>query len=186
MQALMPTKIFPSILIPNLAESSISFSLRQIFGHKTAVYKFQSLLIEGCRGGFIGGRIHFKIDTAYPEGRLDKHDELLPSKQFIHGGPFPKWEFIGTPLFQNSLMSYGFNGEFRTSGGTENLYWTISSAGFVMNTHGENILSLQARAVISRQNLGRLPEELIDLGGIIMDERIDLSMKLIFSNQADD
>jgi hypothetical protein len=55
-----------------------------------------------------------------------------------------------------------------------------------MNTHGENILSLQARAVISRQNLGRLPEELIDLGGIIMDERIDLSMKLIFSNQADD
>ncbi len=123
-------------------------------------------------------RVEVSIDTASIDTKEDKRDAHLRSADFFDAERFPKLEFKSTSVKRITDGELEVTGELTIRGQTKPITLKVESNGQVMDPWGGTRAGFSAKASISRKEFGLHWNALLEAGGVVVGDKIEISLEI--------
>jgi polyisoprenoid-binding protein YceI len=163
----------------DLSHSSVNFHVRHLMVSKVHG-RFQtwggSLVLDD--EDITRSRAEVSIDVASIDTREDKRDAHLRSADFFDAENFPKLEFKSTSVKRISDEELEVTGDLTIRGQTKPITLKVESNGQIKDPWGGTRAGFSAKASISRKEFGLHWNALLETGGVVVGDKIEISLEI--------
>jgi polyisoprenoid-binding protein YceI len=167
--------------------------------HSSAHFKVRHLMISWVRGEFtkVSGTITFQdsnlaassvtaeIDVNTINTREPDRDKHLLSPDFLDAAKFPTIRFQSTKIVQEGKDEYHVNGDLTIRGVTRPVVLEVDSVTpEIKDPWGFFRLGAAATTKINRKEFGAAFHQLLETGGVVVGDEVDISIDVELVRQA--
>jgi polyisoprenoid-binding protein YceI len=169
----------------DLVHSSINFTVRH-------------LMVSKVRGRFTkwggslemddrdprGGRVEVSIETASVNTGVEQRDAHLRSADFFDVEQFPTMTYRSSRIEKTGEGEYRVTGDLTMHGVTRPVTLEVEYAGSAKDPWGGVRAGFSARATIDRRDFGLTYNQMLEAGGVVVGERVEIAIELEAVRQA--
>ena len=122
--------------------------------------------------------VEVTIDVASLDTREDKRDAHLKSPDFFDAEQFPKLTFVSTGVTRIGDDELELVGDLTIRGTTRPVRLAVELGGQVQDPWGGTRAGFSARATISRKEFGLNWNALLETGGVVVGDKIEISLDI--------
>jgi polyisoprenoid-binding protein YceI len=163
----------------DLSHSSVNFFVRHLMVSKVHG-RFQTwggtLTIDDA--DIANSRVEVSIDTASIDTKEEKRDAHLRSADFFDVENHPKLTFVSTSVKKVSDDELEVVGDLTIRGTTKPVTLKVESNGTVKDPWGGTRAGFSAKASISRKDFGLHWNALLETGGVVVGDKIEIGLEI--------
>ncbi len=163
----------------DLSHSSVNFHVRHLMVSKVHG-RFQtwggSLVLDDQ--DITKSRVEVTIDTASIDTKEDKRDAHLRSADFFDAETFPQMTFKSTAVKKISDEELEVTGDLTIRGETKPITLKVETNGQVKDPWGGTRTGFSAKASISRKEFGLHWNALLEAGGVVVGDKIEITLEI--------
>jgi polyisoprenoid-binding protein YceI len=167
--------------------------------HSSVDFTVRHLVISKVRGRFARwqgsveldaaaperARIEVAIDAASVDTGVEERDRHLRSPDFLDVAQHPSITFRSTKVTQvDGAAVYRVDGELTIHGVTRPVALEVEGGGRVRDPWGGERIAWSARAHLDRRDFGLTWNQLLEAGGVLVGDRIEVGMEIEAIEQA--
>jgi polyisoprenoid-binding protein YceI len=161
------------------SHSSINFTVRHLMVSKVrgqfAAWRGQLDLDEA---DLTRSQLNVEIDAASVDTKEPKRDDHLRSADFLEVEKFPTLTFRSTEITRVDDATYNVAGELTIHGVTRPVTLAVDYAGAVKDPWGGERAGFSAHAAISRKDFGLTWNLMLEAGGFVVGDKIEIGIEL--------
>ncbi len=162
----------------DLAHSSISFWVRHLMVSKVhGRFTTWTGTLEFDEANPAGSHLEVDIDVASIDTREEKRDGHLRSPDFFDAAKYPHITFKATGATPAGSGRFRVNGDLTIRGITRPITLDVEYAGRVKDPWGGERAGFSARTTISRKDYGLTWNQLMEGGGFMVDDKVEISIE---------
>ncbi len=160
--------------------------------HTNIVFKVGHLGISSVTGRFerFSGSLHFDannventrasatIDVASINTGVEKRDDHLRSADFFEVEKFPHIKFASTGIKNVRDSKFQIVGDLTIRGVTQSIALDAELGGVVKDPWGNQRVAIAATATINRKDFGLGWNQVLETGGLLVGEKIDIELEV--------
>lgn len=163
----------------DLSHSSVNFHVRHLMVSKVHG-RFQTwggtLVIDN--DDITRSTVNVEIDTASIDTKEEKRDAHLRSADFFDVENNPKLTFKSTSVKKVSDEELEVTGDLTIRGTTKPVVLKVENNGTVKDPWGGTRAGFSAKASISRKEFGLHWNALLETGGVVVGDKIEISLEI--------
>jgi len=163
----------------DLSHSSVNFHVRHLMVSKVHG-RFQkwggSLVLD--EQDITKSRVDVTIDAGSIDTKEDKRDAHLRSADFFDAEAFPQLTFKSTAVKKVSDEELEVTGDLTIRGQTKPITLKVESNGQIQDPWGGTRAGFSAKASISRKEFGLHWNALLETGGVVVGDKIEISLEI--------
>jgi polyisoprenoid-binding protein YceI len=168
------------------AHSSAAFKIRHLVSKVNGSFKEFSGTITGDLKNPAGAAVTFtikasSIDTA--NGQRDKH---LNSPDFFDTAKFPEITFKSSKITPKGGEQFDVAGSFTMHGVTREIVIPVTFGGIAKDPWGNERAGFAAQLTLNRKDYGIIWNKVLDAGGTLLGEDVDVTIEIEAVKQAAD
>lgn len=160
----------------DLAHSSVNFHGR--FGTLAG-----SLVLD--EQDITKSRVEVTIEAASVDTKEEKRDAHLRSAEFFDAEKFPQLTFKSTAVKKVSDEDIEVAGDLTIRGETKPITLKVETSGQVKDPWGGTRTGFSAKATISRKEFGLHWNALLETGGVVVGDKIEITLEIEAVKKAD-
>ncbi len=163
----------------DLSHSSVNFHVRHLMVSKVhgSFHTWGGSLVLDDED-ITRSRVEVSIDAASIDTREEKRDAHLRSADFFDAENFAKLEFKSTSVKRISDEELEVAGDLTIRGQTKPITLKVESNGQVKDPWGGTRAGFSAKASISRKEFGLHWNALLETGGVVVGDKIEISLEI--------
>ncbi|MBL0217971.1 MAG: polyisoprenoid-binding protein [Myxococcales bacterium] len=163
----------------DLSHSSVNFHVRHLMVSKVhGRFATWGGSLELDSDDITRSRVDVTIDTASVDTKEEKRDAHLRSADFFDTEKFPKLTFKSTSVKKISDEELEVLGDLTIRGETRPVTLKVESNGQVKDPWGGTRAGFSAKASISRKEFGLHWNALLETGGVVVGDKIEISLEI--------
>jgi polyisoprenoid-binding protein YceI len=163
----------------DLSHSSVNFYVRHLMVSKVHG-RFQTwggtLIIDDA--DVTRSRVEVTNDVASIDTKEEKRDAHLRSADFFDAENHPKLTFVSTSVKKISDEELEVTGDLTIRGTTKPITLKVESNGTVRDPWGGTRAGFSAKASISRKEFGLHWNALLETGGVVVGDKIEIGLEI--------
>lgn len=132
---------------------------------------------------FTGAEINFAADAASINTANADRDKHLKSADFFDAEKFPKLTFKSTSFKKVSGNKYALEGDLTIKGVTKKVKFDVTYNGQAKSPWGQTAAGFKATGTINRTDFGLTWNKALETGGLLVGEKVDITLKMEFIKQ---
>jgi polyisoprenoid-binding protein YceI len=163
----------------DLSHSSVNFHVRHLMVSKVhgRFAKWGGSLILDDQN-ITNSRVDVTIDVGSIDTKEDKRDAHLRSADFFDADTFPQLTFKSTAVKKISDEELEVTGDLTIRGETKPITLKVESNGQIKDPWGGTRTGFSAKASISRKEFGLHWNALLETGGVVVGDKIEISLEI--------
>jgi polyisoprenoid-binding protein YceI len=161
------------------AHSGINFSVRHMVVSKVrgrfAKYTGELRLDES---DLTSSTLTVEIDATSIDTGVTQRDDHLRSEDFLDAQKYPVLRYESRRIEKVSDERYRVDGDLTIRGVTRNVRLDVEYGGRAVDPWGNERVGFTARAAIDRKDFGLAWNQVLEAGGVLVGERIDIDIEL--------
>ena len=163
----------------DLAHSSVNFHVRHLMVSKVhGRFSLWSGTLEIDNDDITRSRVDVVIDAASVDTREDKRDAHLRSPDFFDVEKFPKLTFKSTRVEKRGDEELAITGDLTLHGVTKSVTLAVELGGQAKDPWGGIRTGFSAKTSINRKDFGLGWNALLETGGVLVGEKIEISLEI--------
>jgi polyisoprenoid-binding protein YceI len=118
------------------------------------------------------------IDAASVDTSVADRDNHLRSADFLDVEKFPELRFASKRIERRDDARYGVIGDLTVHGVTREVFLDLEYGGRTKDPWGNERIGLVAKGAIDRKDFGLTWNTVLEAGGIMVGERVDLELEV--------
>ncbi len=176
--AATPAFAAPETYIIDPAHSGVGFSIRHLFSRVPGRYtKFEGKIVVD-RDDYSKSTVEVSIDAASIDTNEPDRDKHLKSPDFFDVAKNPKITFKSTKVNQSGPNKLSVEGSLTIRGTTRAVTLDVDVLGFGPGYGGGFRGGFEGRTRINRQDFGVAWNDVIEGGGAVLGEDVDISLNV--------
>ena len=176
--AATPAFAAPETYIIDPAHSGVGFSIRHLFSRVPGRYtKFEGKIVVD-RDDYSKSSVEVSIDAASIDTNEPARDKHLKSPDFFDVAKNPKITFKSTKVNQSGPNKLAVEGSLTIRGTTKAVTLDVDVLGFGPGYGGGLRGGFEGRTRINRQDFGVAWNDIIEGGGAVLGEDVDISLNV--------
>ena len=176
--AATPAFAAPETYIIDPAHSGVGFSIRHLFSRVPGRYtKFEGKIVVD-RDDYSQSTVEVSIDAASIDTNEPARDKHLKSPDFFDVAKNPKITFKSTKVNQSGPNKLAVEGSLTIRGTTKAVTLDVDVLGFGPGYGGGLRGGFEGRTRINRQDFGVAWNDIIEGGGAVLGEDVDISLNV--------
>lgn len=173
-----PAFAAPETYIIDPAHSGVGFSIRHLFSRVPGRYtKFEGKIVVD-RDDYSKSTVEVSIDAASIDTNEPDRDKHLKSPDFFDVAKNPKITFKSTKVNQSGPNKLAVEGSLTIRGTTKAVTLDVDVLGFGPGYGGGLRGGFEGRIRINRQDFGVAWNDIIEGGGAVLGEDVDISLNI--------
>jgi len=162
----------------DLVHSSVNFTVRHMVVSKVRgrFTKWDGSLAMDERDP-AGGAVEVTIDAASIDTGVDQRDQHLRSPDFFDVAQFPQITFKSTRVEAVGAGALKVSGDLTMHGVTKPVVLDVEYAGSAKDPWGGVRAGFSARVTIDRKDFGLTYNQLLETGGVVVGENIEVAIE---------
>lgn len=166
-------------------------------GHSTAEFSIKHVMVNDIKGRFrtVAGSVVFDptnptaavLDVTIEAASIDTNHPLrdsdLKSSRFFDVEQYPTIIFKSTKVEQIDDTTFELSGDLTIHGVTNPVVLDVEYAGQVKNHFGGSVAGFNAKTVINRKNFGLNWNVVLDAGGMVLGEKVNINLDIELNPQ---
>ncbi|MBI1951664.1 MAG: YceI family protein, partial [Acidobacteria bacterium] len=178
LSAATPAFAAPETYVIDPAHSAVGFSIRHLFSRVPGRYtKFEGKIVVD-RDDYSKSSVEVSIDAASIDTNEPARDKHLKSPDFFDVVKNPKITFKSTRVNQSSPNKLSVEGDLTIRGTTKTVTLDVDVLGFGPGYGGGLRGGFEGRTRINRQDFGVAWNDIIEGGGAVLGEDVDISLNV--------
>jgi polyisoprenoid-binding protein YceI len=163
----------------DLAHSGVSFSVRHMVISKVRgrFAKFGGL-VEIDEDDLTKSKVDIAIDAASVDTGIPDRDDHLRSPDFFDVAKFPELRFTSKRVEKVSDAEYRLVGDLTIRDVTREVTLEVEYGGRAKDPWGNQRAGFVARTHLDRGDFGLRWNQLLEAGGVLVGERVDIELEL--------
>jgi polyisoprenoid-binding protein YceI len=158
--------------------------------HSSVGFSVKHMMIATVRGRFAqfegaievdesgAARIHGVVDAASIDTNESQRDEHLRSADFLDAAEHPEIRFRSTAVERRGDGEYRIAGEITIRGATREIALDAQVQGAGTDPWGNERVALEATGQLSRKDFGLTWNQAMEAGGVLVGDRVTLTLDL--------
>jgi polyisoprenoid-binding protein YceI len=162
------------------AHSAVHFSVRHMVVSKVRgrFGSWKANLNLGNGDDLSDAQVDVTIDAASIETGVADRDKHLRSADFLNTEAFPELRYQSRRVEQAGKGSYRVIGDLTIAGVTREVPLSVSYGGHAKDPWGNEKALFSAEASILRQDFGLKWNQLLEAGGVLVGDKIEIEIEL--------
>lgn len=161
------------------AHSGIHFSVRHmVFAKVRGSFKAWQAELQLDEGDVTRSAVKVGIDVASIDTGVDKRDDHLRSGDFFDVAQFPQMTFQSTKVEVGKGDRLAITGKLTIRDQTHEVVLDAESGGRAKDPWGNERVSFSASTHIDRREFGLGWNQLLEAGGVLVGDRIDIEIEI--------
>jgi polyisoprenoid-binding protein YceI len=162
----------------DVAHSSISFWVRHLMVSKVhGRFTTWTGTLEFDEANPAASRLEVEIDVASIDTREPQRDAHLRSPDFFDAAKYPHITFKAAGAAPAGSRRFRVNGDLTIHGVSRPVTLDVEYAGRVKDPWGGERAGFSARTTINRKDYGLTWNQVIEGGGIMVDDKVEISIE---------
>ena len=167
------------------SHSSVHFSVRHLVIAKVrGVFARWSGTVLAPDGDFSQATVDVNIDASSIETGVAQRDEHLRSADFFDVAQFPEMRFVGKRVQPRSGTEIDVIGDLTIKGITREVVLSVEQHGQAKDPWGNVRAAFTAKTSIDRKDFGLTWNQVMETGGVMVGERIEIEAEIEAVKQA--
>ena len=167
------------------SHSGIHFSVRHMVVAKVrGQFDRWTGTVSAPEGDLSRGTVEVVIDASSINTGVAQRDEHLKSADFFDVATYPELRFKSTAIRPVSNERFVLIGDLTIRGNTRQVELQASNAGQVKDPWGNQRAGFSARGSIDRKEFGLSWNQVLETGGFVVGDRIDIEIEVEAVKQA--
>lgn len=163
----------------DIAHSGINFSVRHmVFAKVRGRFGDWSGKVELDSADLTRSTVEIEIDAASIDTGVADRDNHLRSPDFLDVDEFPKLRFKSTKVEKAGGEGYRIHGDLTIRGVTREVVLDAEYGGQGKDPWGNQRLAFTATAALDRSDFGLKWNQVLEAGGVLVGERIDIEIEV--------
>lgn len=163
----------------DVAHSSINFSVRHLMVSKVrGQFTKWSGSLEFDEQEPTRARVEAQLDAASIDTKDAQRDAHLRSADFLDTERFPTISFKSTGIEKVGDARFSMKGELTIRGITKPVTLDVEYAGRAKDPWGGERVGFSARTSIDRKDFGLTWNQLLETGGVLVGEKVDIELEI--------
>lgn len=163
----------------DVAHSSINFSVRHLMVSKVrGQFTKWSGSLEFDEQEPTRARVDAQLDAASIDTKDAQRDAHLRSADFLDTERFPTISFKSTGIEKVGDARFSMKGELTIRGITKPVTLDVEYAGRAKDPWGGERVGFSARTSIDRKDFGLTWNQLLETGGVLVGEKVDIELEI--------
>ena len=176
--AATPAFAAPETYLIDPAHSGVGFSVRHLFSRVPGRYtKFEGKIVVD-RDDYSKSSVEVSIDATSIDTNEPSRDKHLKSPDFFDVAKHPKLTFKSTKVKQSGPNKLSVEGDLTIRGTTKTVTLDVDVLGFGPGYGGGLRGGFEGRTRINRQDFGVAWNDIIEGGGAVLGEDVDISLNV--------
>ncbi len=176
--AATPAFAAPETYLIDPAHSGVGFSVRHLFSRVPGRYtKFEGKIVVD-RDDYSKSSVEVSIDATSIDTNEPSRDKHLKSPDFFDVAKHPKLTFKSTRVKQSGPTKLSVEGDLTIRGTTKAVTLDVDVLGFGPGYGGGLRGGFEGRTRINRQDFGVAWNDIIEGGGAVLGEDVDISLNI--------
>ncbi len=159
--------------------------------HSSVDFTVRHLVISKVRGQFrvVAGKVQLadsaipvsvaaEIEAASIDTREEQRDGHLRSADFLDAETYPTLTFASTQVTPKSATAFTLTGDLTLHGVTRSVSLEAEVEGRTIDPWGLDRIGYSAKGKISRKDFGLAWNQLLESGGAIVGDNVDIQLEL--------
>jgi polyisoprenoid-binding protein YceI len=162
------------------AHSSVNFSVRHMVVSKVRgrFARWKANLDLGSRDDLSDAAVDVAIEAASVETGVSDRDAHLRSSDFLNAEAHPELRYKSRKVERAGKDTYRVIGDLTIAGVTREVPLTVAYGGRAKDPWGNEKVLFSAEASIDRQDFGLRWNQLLEAGGVLVADRVDIEIEL--------
>jgi polyisoprenoid-binding protein YceI len=163
----------------DLSHSSLDFSIKHmmISNIKGAFRKWDGQFLFDPKSKKLDAvRINIEIQSI--DTKEEKRDEHLKSKDFFDSPNYPLMTFTSSKVVYKNNLPHKIIGELSLHGVKKTVTLKVTYLGSTTSLTGAQMVAFKGEALINRKEFGISWNKVLELGGVAVGERVQISFDL--------
>jgi polyisoprenoid-binding protein YceI len=161
------------------AHSSINFTIRHmVFSKVRGRFATYSGKLDLDEGDLTRASVDVSIDAASIDTGTAQRDAHLRSADFFDVEQFPELRFRSTRIEQLEPDHYRVIGDLMIRDITREIVLDVEASGTGVDPWGNARLGFIAKTSIERKNFGLTWNQLLEAGGVLVGDRVDIELDI--------
>jgi polyisoprenoid-binding protein YceI len=161
------------------SHSGIHFSVRHLVIAKVrGQFARWSATVLAESGDFSRAAVDVLIDASSIETGVADRDTHLKSADFLDAAKYPELSFHGERVEKVSADRLKVRGDLTIHGVTREIVLDVEYAGRTKDPYGNERAAFSAKTSIDRREFGLTWNQLLEAGGVMVGERIDIEIEV--------
>ncbi|MEP2772954.1 MAG: YceI family protein [Fulvivirga sp.] len=158
--------------------SSIQFEVSHLaVSSVTGQFTSYSATVTSKKNDFNGAKITATIQTASITTNNLERDKHLKDDDFFNAAEYPEIKFESTSFIEKEDNMYSITGNLTMKGVTKPITLNAEFGGIVSINKKEKA-GFEARGTVNRFDYGLSWDDVLDSGGLIVGEKVDIILKI--------
>lgn len=167
------------------SHSGIQFSVRHLVIAKVrGQFTRWSGTVEAPDGDFRRGSVAVVIDAGSIETGVTDRDAHLRSADFFDAAAWPEIRFQSVRVEPRGDDRFGLVGGLTIKGVTREVSLDVEPLGRVRDPWGNDRAAFSAKTTLDRREFGLTWNQLLETGGVVVGDRIDIEIEVEAVRQA--
>jgi polyisoprenoid-binding protein YceI len=173
--------------------TSLSLPRWEIDGaHSSIGFAVRHMVVSKVRGRFArwsgtiamderdptGAKVEIAIEPASVDTGVEQRDNHLRSPDFFHVERYPAMSYRSTRIERTGEGRYRVTGDLTMHGVTRPVSLDVESAGSAKDPWGGVRAGFSARGTLDRKDFGLTYNQLLETGGVLVGERVELDIEV--------
>jgi len=168
------------------AHSGIRFSVRHmVFAKVRGRFADWRGTLELDPGDVTRAKVEVEIDAASIDTGVAERDDHLRSADFLDAAQFPSLRFESTQVEASGGNRYRVHGHLAIRGATREVVLDVEYAGEAKDPWGNQRAAFVATTSLDRRDFGLTWNQVLEAGGVLVGERIDIEIDVQAVHAAD-
>lgn len=169
----------------DVSHSNVKFSVTHLLiaevpGNFT---EFDATLVQKGPDDFTGSTLGATIKTASINTDNEGRDKHLRSDEFLNAEKFPTLTFKSTAFEKTGKDTYSITGDLTIRDVTRQVVLTARNTGQITDPWGNLRTAFKATTTINRFDYGVQWNKMLEAGGLVVGETIDITLLMEFVKQ---
>lgn len=160
------------------AHTSVGFTVRHLLSKVRGHFATYSGTIELDEQDITRSTVKVEIDAASIDTREPKRDAHLRSADFFDVENHPKLTFVSRQVLAEGGKATQVIGDLTIHGATRQVTLDVEDLGRAKDPWGNEKLAFEARTQINRQDFGLKWNAVLETGGFLVGDKIDINLEL--------
>jgi len=168
------------------SHSSVHFAVRHLVIAKVrGSFARWSGTVQVPDGDFSKATVNVAIDASSIETGVADRDAHLKSADFFDVAQFPELRFVGKRVQPRSDGAIDVIGDLTIKGTTREVVLGVEQHGQVKDPWGNVRAAFTAKASIDRKDFGLTWNQVLETGGVMVGDRVDIEAEIEAVRQAE-
>lgn len=160
----------------DIAHSHVKFTVGyMMISEVEGYFKVFSGTMEQTKNDFTDAKIYFTVDVNSINTNQEARDKHLRSDDFFNAEKYPLMTFVGNSFKSVGNMRYLLKGNLTIRDVTKPVQFDVTYGGIATNHQGDKA-GFKAKAVINRFDYNLRWNSLLESGGMVVGENIEITV----------